>query len=389
MSIVNELFNLEGRRIAIVDDIPENLKLLKNLLEKKGAHVFLFPSGEMALRAFNNQIPDLILLDINMPGLNGYQVCQRLRDGGGALAEVPVIFVSAQDDVESKTAAFIRGGVDYISKPFQAEEVEARVATHLELALKRKQMKQLLDITLTGAVKALFEVLTIYNPAICQNNLKLSQLVKGMCAILGLANSWRYPMATLFHNFAVVPGSAMHEELDDPDAADFSIEMLRHIPGLDSISQILACPEPEFAPGMLWRDSPFPEIGRHLLKVAHAYETMVSMEGKSPEEAIGILHWKSRNYIADMVDALEKVVIDEVSGGTESLRIAQLVPGMILAEDVVTAKGNILLYKGTELSFIVCRSLYNRELRSGDDPIVLPIVVVRRSNLRRFGNYIL
>ena len=83
MSKLGEPFSLAGKRIAIVDDVPENLKLLKSLLEKKEAQVFLFPSGEMALRAFAKRVPDLILLDINMPGLNGYEVCQRLKDVGG------------------------------------------------------------------------------------------------------------------------------------------------------------------------------------------------------------------------------------------------------------------------------------------------------------------
>lgn len=110
MPNLGDNFTLEGKRIAIVDDVPENLKLLKSLLEKKLAQVFLFPSGEMALRAFTKNIPDLILLDINMPGLNGYEVCQRLKSVGGILADVPVIFVSAQDDIEAKTTAFIKGG---------------------------------------------------------------------------------------------------------------------------------------------------------------------------------------------------------------------------------------------------------------------------------------
>jgi CheY-like chemotaxis protein len=388
---VSDVFNFDGRRIAIVDDIPENLKLLKSLFEKKGAQVFLFPSGEMALRAFAKNVPDLILLDINMPGLNGYQVCQRLREVGGVLADVPVIFVSAQDDVEAKTTAFTKGGVDYICKPFQAEEVEARVATHLELALKRKQMRILLDSTLTGAVRALFEVLTVYNPELCRYNLKISQVVRGIASDLGLAGSWRYHMAALLYNF----GELEYGKLDAAGnmvprttQGDFAAEILRNIPGLDCISEILTLPEPEFAPGMLWRECPYPEIGRHLLKVAESYELFIGPSGKTPEEALQIMHWKTRNYIGDMVDALERVVVDDLYHATDDMRVAQLAPGMVLAADVKTTSGVVLFSKGTELSFAACRSLYNREKTDVKDPVVAPIKVVRRATTRKQGNYI-
>ena len=390
MSTITDAFNFEGRRIAIVDDIPENLKLLKTIFEKKKAQVFLFPSGELALRAFTKNIPDVILLDINMPGMNGYQVCQRLREVGGIIAEVPVIFVSAQDDIEAKTTAFTKGGVDYISKPFQAEEVEARVATHLELALKRKQMRMLLDSTLTGAVRALFEVLTVYNPELCRYNLKISGLVRGMASILGLPGSWRYHMAALLYNF----GELEYGKLDSSGnlvarttQGNFTAEILRNIPGLDSISEILALPEPELAPGKLWRECPYSEIGRNLLKIAENYERLTGPSGKTPEEALQFLHWKTRNFVSDMVDALEQVVVDDLNHATDDLRVAQLAPGMVLAEDVKTASGVILLSQGTELSFAACRSLYNREQYNSKDPLVVPIKVLRRATSQLPWNY--
>ncbi len=391
MQGIGEVFNLEGRRIAIVDDIPENLKLLKSLLEKKGAQVFLFTNGEMALRAFAKNVPDLILLDINMPGLNGFQVCQRLREVGGIIADVPVIFVSAQDDIEAKTMAFTKGGVDYITKPFQAEEVEARVATHLELALKRKQMRMLVESTLTGAVRAMFEILTAYNPELCRYNLKISQIVKGMCQELGVAGSWRYHMAALLYNFGQQEYSRLDAEgnlVPRTPQGEFVADILRNIPGLDTISEILSFPEPELAPGKLWRECSYQEIGRHLIKVADAYENLVGMTGKSTEEALQFLHLKYKNYISDMVIALEKTVVDELHQSTEQLRVAQLAPGMVLADDIKTNSGEVLINKGTELTFAICRTLVNREQTDTTNPIVTPILVVRRSNTRVLGNYV-
>lgn len=118
--------------IMVVDDQPANLKLMENMLTQQGYGVRSFPRGRMALAAAGQHAPDLILLDINMPDMNGYETCERLKSDP-QLAEIPVIFLSALDETEDKVKALPCGGVDYISKPFQHEEVMARVETHLKL----------------------------------------------------------------------------------------------------------------------------------------------------------------------------------------------------------------------------------------------------------------
>jgi two-component system sensor histidine kinase/response regulator len=118
--------------IMVVDDQPANLKLLEDMLRQKGYHVRSFPRGRLALTAAANQPPDLILLDINMPGMNGYQVCEELK-AHQELSRIPVIFMSALNQTEDKVKAFRSGAVDYITKPFQFDEVNARVETHLQL----------------------------------------------------------------------------------------------------------------------------------------------------------------------------------------------------------------------------------------------------------------
>jgi two-component system sensor histidine kinase/response regulator len=128
--------------IMVVDDNPANLKLLEDMLQQQGHEVRSFPLGRLALAAAAKALPSLILLDINMPEMNGYEVCQRLKSNP-ALSDVPVIFLSALNEVQDKVEAFRAGAVDYISKPFQFEEVQARVETHLKLhqfqqALKRQ-----------------------------------------------------------------------------------------------------------------------------------------------------------------------------------------------------------------------------------------------------------
>ncbi len=118
--------------ILIVDDNPNNLQVLGGMLEQAGFKVRPALSGEIALRAIEAAALDLILLDIRMPGIDGYETCRRLK-AGAHTRDIPVIFISAMQDVEDKLIAFQVGGVDYVSKPFQEEEVLARVDAHVQL----------------------------------------------------------------------------------------------------------------------------------------------------------------------------------------------------------------------------------------------------------------
>ncbi|MEG4576284.1 ATP-binding protein [Microcoleus sp. N3A4] len=127
--------------ILVVDDTPENLRLLSTMLTHRGYAPRCVINGKMALRACNSNPPDLILLDIMMPEMNGYEVCQHLKSEAKT-REIPVIFISAKDEVFDKVNAFAVGAVDYISKPFQFEEVLARIESHLTLRNLQKQLKQ-------------------------------------------------------------------------------------------------------------------------------------------------------------------------------------------------------------------------------------------------------
>ena len=118
--------------ILVVDDTPANLQLLAGMLKDRGYKVRPVPSGKLALLAARHHPPDLILLDINMPEMNGYQVCEQLK-ADETLKGIPIIFISALTELLDKVKAFATGGVDYITKPFQMEELYARVETHLKL----------------------------------------------------------------------------------------------------------------------------------------------------------------------------------------------------------------------------------------------------------------
>jgi DNA-binding response OmpR family regulator len=127
-------------QIMAVDDQPSNLKLLEDLLTREGHVVRSFPRGRLALDAALRNPPDIILLDINMPEMSGFQVCELLKTNE-KLAAIPVIFLSALHDAGDKVQAFQCGGVDYVTKPFQVDEVQARVRTHLKIHQLQKELQ--------------------------------------------------------------------------------------------------------------------------------------------------------------------------------------------------------------------------------------------------------
>jgi sigma-B regulation protein RsbU (phosphoserine phosphatase) len=143
--------------ILIVDDTPASLRLLAQMLARQGYQVRPAPDGALALAAAQADPPDLILLDIRMPAMDGYQVCAQLK-ADPSTRDIPVIFISALDEIQDKVRAFGAGGVDYVTKPFQLEEVLARVQAHLSLrrlqrALQEANRRMEQELALAGAIQ--------------------------------------------------------------------------------------------------------------------------------------------------------------------------------------------------------------------------------------------
>ncbi|MFO0551951.1 MAG: hybrid sensor histidine kinase/response regulator [Polyangiaceae bacterium] len=127
--------------ILIVDDTVENLQLLATMLTELGYEARPVPSGKLALQAAERDPPDLVLVDINMPNMNGYEVCEKLK-ADSKTSQIPVIFISALTDPSDKIRAFKVGGVDYVTKPFHVAEVAARVSVHLSLRRTQRELAE-------------------------------------------------------------------------------------------------------------------------------------------------------------------------------------------------------------------------------------------------------
>lgn len=134
----------EKRTILIVDDTPNNLRLLSQILTEAGYHVRATASSKQGLVTAITNPPDLILLDVMMPEMNGYELCRRLREET-VTRDVPIIFLSAMNEADAKIKGFVCGGQDYIGKPFDPYEVVARVETHLSLRLTKQKLEKVVS----------------------------------------------------------------------------------------------------------------------------------------------------------------------------------------------------------------------------------------------------
>lgn len=132
------------KKVMVVDDSPANLEFLEALLEKNGHKVFSFPRSELAIRALERINPDLILLDIMMPGMNGFEFCHKIKQTEN-WRHIPVIFMSGLDNLKDKMRAFKEGGADYVTKPFYPEEVLARVSTHINQKKLLENLEELVE----------------------------------------------------------------------------------------------------------------------------------------------------------------------------------------------------------------------------------------------------
>lgn len=170
-------FEPRESKILIVDDVPKNIQVVGNILSQERLRIAYATNGENALQlAFNNDF-DLILLDVMMPGMDGFEVCRQLRANKKTM-DLPVIFLSAKSDLDSVLTGFQLGAQDYVSKPFNASELIARVRTHLDLREKKHQLKQLNQHLEEKVIERTSELE--------KANLRLSRLEKAKSEFLGI-----------------------------------------------------------------------------------------------------------------------------------------------------------------------------------------------------------
>jgi CheY-like chemotaxis protein len=344
--------------IMIVDDNPANLKLLDDMLRQQAYEVRSFPRGRLALAAAEHEPPDLFLLDVTMPEMDGYELCERLKSSP-ALSGIPVIFISALNATEDKVKGFRSGGVDYISKPFQLEEVHARVETHLKLRRAQQSEYELLEKTLAGAVEILWELVQLSSPVLASRSRALQAIVHWIVGRIKIEDSWQCELAA---RLCLLGCLSLPEEVFERAYAgqDLSPEedrmfrahpesaarLLANIPRLEVVAEMIRRQQtPEEEPCALEQS----RTGAQMLHLALQLDRRVST-GVAFDSALNQIRSSGR-FDARMLNALASYSPPRTVGAVRRLPIRELHAAMVLEEDVLSSDGNLLiLKKGTVLT---------------------------------------
>ncbi len=330
--------------------------------------------GREALESVVEEPPDLILLDIMMPEMDGYEVCRRLK-GDERFAKIPIIFLTALTEVENKTKGFQLGAVDYITKPFEIAEVKARVETHLKLRNSEQRLKQLLEKTLGGAIGMLTDILSISNPSAFGRASRVKHHVEVLAKKLNMNRFWQIRMAAMLSQIGCITVSSetieriyRGEDVSSEEKASFDrhprvgYELLCKIPNLQEVAEIVARQQDLDADtGHKGSDemANLVRVGSRILKLALDYEKMI-FAGESPSGAIAVLKSHEREYGHELLAQFLPMIENETSKSPiRQLRAGELTPGMVIHQDILTKKGKLLIKAGTEVSLPVYETLHN------------------------------
>jgi CheY-like chemotaxis protein len=339
--------------IMVVDDNPINLKLLEDMLLEDGYEVRSFPRGRLAIAAARKEAPDLILMDINMPELNGYQVCEMLKSAN-ALADIPVIFLSALNAIEDKVKSFRSGGVDYISKPFQFEEVRARVETQIKLRRALQAEHDLLQSTLGGVVATLWELVQIASPVLALRSGAIREIVFRIVKGMEITDVWQYELAA---TLCLVGCIALPDEVFEKgySGQDLSVDedrmfrahperaarLLSNIPRMEIVAEIIRRQhEPE-------AESPATEVtvqGARILNLALELDRSICLGATAASALAGLR--SSPRFDDCMVDALSGYSPAQGDSEVRRLPLGELRADMILEKDFLANHGNLMILKG-------------------------------------------
>jgi response regulator RpfG family c-di-GMP phosphodiesterase len=379
--------------IMVVDDNPANLKLLEDMLRQKGYQVRSFSRGRLALTSAAKNPPDLILLDVSMPEMSGYEVCEQVRaieDFPG----IPVLFISAMDRTEDKISGFRAGGVDYIAKPFQFEEVHARVETHLKLRRAQKAEQQLLELTLNGAIRMLADMVQSNSPELAVRSRAIRDCVAWITHRMGVSEPWQYDLAATLcligcvtlpeevfkRGYAGEINSAEDEAMfrGHPESA---AHLLTNLPRLEPIAEMIRLQQ---GPGSADQSAASEiKFGALILFLAIELDRRL-YRGVDFRTALREIKKMQEGLDPAISAALDAYSPARSDFHREALPIKKLFPGMVLEEDVIGELTKVLIQrKGTVLTGTWIERLENFARSQGiKEP--LPVLVPGHASVPAF-----
>lgn len=364
--------------IMIVDDNPTNLKLLEDMLIQHGYDSRSFPRGRLALAAAEQAAPDLILLDISMPEMNGYEVCQKLK-ADGRLCEIPVIFLSALNELDDKIKGFAAGGIDYIAKPFQFEEVRVRVDTQIRLRRAQQAEHDLLQRTLGGAVRTLWDLIQITSPVLALRSKAVRDAMAWMTRTMAAPNMWQFEIAA---NLSLLGCLVMPEDIFEkgyfgepltPEEErmfrghpESGARLIANIPRLEPVAEMIRRQQ---APDRHPATTEQIKLGARLLQLAMEFDRGIARGGSHGEVLANLT--SSRRFDRRLLEALAGYAPSECDFELRELPLADVRNGMILESDFYSKDGNILILKaGTSLTETWIERLHNFNVSRADNPVI-------------------
>jgi putative two-component system response regulator len=239
------------QRILVVDDDKGNIQILNELLKDDYSIRFATNGPEALEQALAPEPPDLILLDVMMPGMSGYEVCRRLQENKRT-SKIPIIFVTVLGEVEEETKGFAAGAVDFIVKPFNPAIVRARVNTHLTLRKAQLDLLELVEKTLAGSIQVLVDMLAISSPVVFSRANRLKGYMASVVESLGLDNPWQYELAALLSQIGciTIPDDVLMRIFADAEVTaeekkqylthpETGRDLLQKIPRMDTVAEII------------------------------------------------------------------------------------------------------------------------------------------------------
>ena len=353
--------------ILIVDDASDNLILLNGLL-RDDYSVKATNNGLAALQiAADDPQPDLILLDILMPEMDGYEVCRKLKNNAST-QNIPVVFISALSDTFDIVKAFEVGGVDFITKPFQPLEIKSRVKTHLEVYTARQELQTLLSQTLTGSIKMVIDLLSLMQPHLMEQSIRVRRHVRELIKNLAISHgeAWNIELAPMLFPLGCmgISPEMLHrrqlgrvlsrEELENyASHIDAGADMIARIPRMETVAAIIRNQQPAFQQSSRTGND-ITSLGSAMLQMLLTYDALTAA-GRDPVSALDAL--RGQSYPTRLLDGLRTMMVADKKREPRQVSFDLLQPGMVLAEDLLDINDHLVMVSGSELSAYLIRLL--------------------------------